>query len=281
MKFRLKTGFDTFLNKALYSVLGADNDYVGEYHTSKGDAQKEYDGLAVSFENYTELPATVQGLIMRLSDEQIEAGEFTVFLARIQALGFTCERDMSGSLHSLETYKPANIHTVYIHGDLEVPKIANPTIAAVKEWFQEMKNQAVQFDMRYQSAYEMNQGVSDGDVDPETRLTFDQAGFIESEIQLAKAICKRSGWKFHKLYDYHPPVDGMYLEVYPMVNLEHEQTLCTREHDREPDFYDVMVRGETLEHIYFELEDIKPKYIDAVIRAACNRFDCDFEVIEV
>lgn len=282
MKYQINTGHDHLNAHPLYRVVGIDDEYVGEWHKDKSDAEKEYAPLAVSFENYEALPTPVQRLISRLSDEQIEPQAFKVFLFKLEALGFTCERGMCGGLYGLAAYQPDNVRTVYIHHDFAVPKISKPTIAAVKAWFQAMQSQAVTFDMRVTSAHEMNQGKADLQVDPANELTYDQAAFLDAEIQLAKLICKQSGWNFNKLYDYHPPVDGMYLEVYPMINLSiAEATLCTREHNREAEFYDVMVRGETLEHIYYELEDIKPQHIDSVIRAACNRFDCDFETIDV
>lgn len=45
MKFKIFNGFDHFNGVELFQVLGVDNEYSGEWHTSQEDAQKELNEL--------------------------------------------------------------------------------------------------------------------------------------------------------------------------------------------------------------------------------------------
>lgn len=172
------------------------------------------------------------------------------------------------------------INTTYIDG-LALPMIEAVTVAAVKHWVKVMQQQTVSIDFSRQTAADFHPDKSDAAIDPASELTFDQAGFIDSQLALANSICKQCGYQFSRTLHYLQPPQGVYLEIYPMVNVsETESTLCTRELGREPEFYDVMVRGETLERVYYELEDIPPQHINVVIKAACQRFSCDWSTID-
>ena len=43
--FKIYEGYDHYNGYPLYHCYGADNDYIGEWHTTKEDAQKEKEGL--------------------------------------------------------------------------------------------------------------------------------------------------------------------------------------------------------------------------------------------
>lgn len=45
LKYKVSTGHDHKNDKPLYQVIGVNNEYNGEWHTDKGDAEKELDGL--------------------------------------------------------------------------------------------------------------------------------------------------------------------------------------------------------------------------------------------
>ncbi len=100
MNYEVKKGFDHFKQTPLYCVVGVDNEYVGEWHTSQSEAEKEYQGSQVSFENYEALPQKAQDLIGGLSDEQIDGDEFDEFLKALNALGYTAEYSMCGCAYA-------------------------------------------------------------------------------------------------------------------------------------------------------------------------------------
>jgi hypothetical protein len=45
MKYMISEGFDHFNQKPLFRVAGLDNDYCGEWHDSKQEAEAELNGL--------------------------------------------------------------------------------------------------------------------------------------------------------------------------------------------------------------------------------------------
>jgi len=101
MNYEVTKCFDHYKLTFLYRVVGVDNEYVGEWHISQPEAEKEYQGLQVSFENYEALPQSVQDLIMNFSDEQIGDDEFGEFLKALNALGYTAEYSMCGGVYNL------------------------------------------------------------------------------------------------------------------------------------------------------------------------------------
>lgn len=169
--------------------------------------------------------------------------------------------------------------------NLEIPFITNASVRAVKEWLLKMEKQAVSIDFTRQTASDYHpENTSDCDIYPATEFTFDQCGFINDQLALAKNICEKFGYRFYRALGYLPAPDDFYLEVYPMINVDDGSTLCTKEHESDPDFYDVMLRTEILDsdqtyQVYYELENIPPKHINSVINAACKRFKCDHETI--
>lgn len=165
---------------------------------------------------------------------------------------------------------------------LELPAIEHVSVQAVKEWAGRMQQLDVVIDFRTQTANDFHPDIPDMEIDPDSEFTFDQTGFIDGQLRLAKDICKKCGYSFTRALNYLTPPEGVYLEVYPMINIDDSNaTLCTREHNRNPDFYDVLIRGETLEEIYYEKEDIHPRNINKLIHAACKRFNCSYETVSV
>ena len=45
MQYRIEHGINHFTTKDLFRVIGTNNDYVGEWHTTKGEAKEELNGL--------------------------------------------------------------------------------------------------------------------------------------------------------------------------------------------------------------------------------------------
>jgi hypothetical protein len=48
LQYKISEGFDHFKNKALFQVVGINNDYVGEWCTIEKDALKELKDVATS-----------------------------------------------------------------------------------------------------------------------------------------------------------------------------------------------------------------------------------------
>ena len=45
MRYKIIIGFNHFKNSELFQVVGVNNEYVGEYHTTRNEAHKELIGL--------------------------------------------------------------------------------------------------------------------------------------------------------------------------------------------------------------------------------------------
>lgn len=123
--YKIVTGFDHKNNHELYHVVGIDNDYVGEYHKNKKDAEAELKDLNGSkfeeggnieeedlFENYDALPENVRNVLDEHLSEENDYETLQKLEEELKPLGYTFDYGLDAvpmNLRKIEKFAKGGI----------------------------------------------------------------------------------------------------------------------------------------------------------------------------
>lgn len=119
MKYNIFEGFDWINQRPIFQVKGVDNDYCGEWHTTKPEAQKELDGLIRDCMKRDFIEWSIQA---SLDCEEMERKQMTTAQLRktLKELGYKLSITSSSlGRHASITH----IESGFVHGNVEMDGI--------------------------------------------------------------------------------------------------------------------------------------------------------------